>query len=81
MNIDTTPFRPGHRYRFRPTVGKWSQKFVADYNSHTLRYLRDELGDWKSMGQRVVHHIFQWTGGALECFSAAQLRDFDVREM
>ncbi|MCR4819359.1 MAG: hypothetical protein K5841_10420 [Fretibacterium sp.] len=66
-------FKRGARYRFRPKPGKYTQKpCVAEYHTRTLVYLKDAPGD------RMVHHIFQWRGGALECFSDVQLEDYTV---
>ena len=74
-------FTPGKSYRFRPKPGKYTQMLAAvSVHTRTLTYLRDELGDWRPRGKRVVLHVFQWRGGALECFTDEQAADFIITE-
>ncbi len=70
-------FQPGMRYRFRPRPGKYTQTPAAlEYHTRTLIYLWDARGD-----RRVVHHVFQWKGGALECFTDTQAGDYLITEV
>ena len=74
-------FQPGTRYRFRPRPGKYTQTPAAlEYHTRTLIFIRDKRGAWKSTGQRVIHHIFQWRSGALECFTDEQAGDYLITE-
>ncbi|MBQ9526706.1 MAG: hypothetical protein IJR68_03770 [Fretibacterium sp.] len=71
-------FTPGQRYRFLPKSGtEWHLCSPASKENRilTLRYLRDAKGDGK-----VTHHIFQWRGGALECFTDEQAGDYIITE-
>ena len=73
-------FEPGKWYRFHPESGTGKHlcsPYAKDYNALTLKYLRDELGE-QHRKQRVIHHIFQWRGGALECFTDEQLEDYRI---
>ena len=69
-------FEPGKQYRFQPKSGT-GKHICSPYanmnNTLTLRYLRDAKGDGK-----VTHHIFQWRGGALECFTDGQAEDYRI---
>ncbi len=82
------PFTPGIKYAFYQKLrtniffGKRIEQpsEYSRYATRMLTFLRDERGDWRSTGERVVHHIFQLSGGALECFTNQQLQDFDIKE-
>ena len=80
MSSLTMAFIPGTRYTFackmkRPYLfgRKLEPSKFADNATRTLTYLRDCKGDGK-----VIHHIFQWGGGALECFTDEQTRDYVI---
>jgi hypothetical protein len=49
----------------------------ADSATRTLKYLRDEYGA-HCWDYRVIHHIFQTEGGALECFTDWQIADYVI---
>lgn len=70
-------FQSGTRYRFHPKPGKYTQTPAAVIaHTQTLTYLRDVRGD-----HRVVHHVFQWRCGALECFTDVQTGDYLITEV
>lgn len=80
MHSQTMPFIRGKQYQFSykmKTPYFFGKKFdpskFADNATRTLTYLRDCKGDGK-----VIHHIFQWKGGALECFTDEQMEDFII---
>lgn len=72
MSSQTQPFVPGTKYRFTPKLRSSiifgnKVEHPSEYSKHaarTLTYLRDVKGAGK-----VIHHVFQWKGGALECFT------------
>jgi len=85
MSALTMAFIPGVRYTFAcklKTPYLFGKKLEpSEYSRHatrTLTYLRDEYGDWRSTGQRVIHHLFQLEGGALECFTDEQAGDYVI---
>lgn len=85
MSTFTMAFIPGTRYQFSykmKTPYFFGKKFdPSGFSRHaprTLTYLRDECGDRRATGQRVIHHIFQWRGGALECFTDEQAGDYVI---
>ena len=80
MSALTMAFIPGTRYTFSykmKTPYFFGKKFAPSefsrYATRTLTYLRDCKGDGK-----VIHHIFQWRGGALECFTDEQTGDYVI---
>lgn len=77
MSKLTIAFIPGTRYQFRPKRGTPNS---ADYHTRVLTFIRDELGD-RQILSRVIHHIFQLTGGALECFTDVQAGDFVITKI
>ena len=85
MSALTMAFIPGTRYTFACKMKspylfgrKIDPSKFADNATRTLTYLRDECGDRRATGQRVIHHIFQWRGGALECFTDEQAGDYVI---
>ena len=86
MSALTMAFVPGAKYTFCPKLRSsvfFGRKIEhpSEYSNHaarTLTFLRDECGDRRSTGQRVIHHIFQWRGGALECFTDEQAGDYVI---
>ena len=85
MSSLTMAFIPGTRYTFACKMKspylfgrKIDPSKFADNATRTLTYLRDECGDRRATGQRVIHHIFQWRGGALECFTDEQAGDYVI---
>ena len=67
-------FEPGKWYRFHPGTGKHPSS-PWEHHVLTLKYLRDKHGD-----HRTIFHIFQWRGGALECFTDVQAGDYHITE-
>lgn len=85
MNSQTMAFIRGTRYTFACKMKspylfgkKIDPSKFADNAPRTLTYLRDEYGDRRSTGQRVIHHIFQLRGGALESFTDEQAGDYVI---
>lgn len=85
MSSLTMAFIPGTRYTFACKMKspylfgrKIDPSKFADNATRTLTYLRDEMGAWRSTGERTIFHIFQWEGGALESFTDEQMRDYVV---
>ena len=68
MSALTMAFVPGVKYRFTqklrsnvifgPRIEQPSE--YSNHAARTLTFLRDECGDRRATGQRVIHHIFQW---------------------
>lgn len=80
MSVLTMAFIPGTRYTFACKMKspylfgrKIDPSKFADNATRTLTYLRDAKGDGK-----VIHHIFQLRGGALECFTDEQAGDYVI---
>ncbi|MBR1660289.1 MAG: hypothetical protein IJ705_08225 [Oscillospiraceae bacterium] len=72
-------FEPGQRYQFLPIAGTGKHlcsPYAMGYNTLTLKYLRDAKGEGKT-----THHIFQWRGGALECFTDEQAGDYLITKI
>ena len=86
MSAFTMAFVPGVKYRFCPKLrssvifGKevTQPSKYSDHAARTLTFLRDECGDRRSTGQRVIHHIFQLRGWALESFTDEQAGDYVI---
>ncbi len=79
MSAFTMAFVPGKEYRFQlKTYTHKAPPQNINLNCKFLTYLRDEHGGWRSTGDRVIHHLFKWRGGALESFTDEQLRDWNV---
>lgn len=81
MSTFTMAFVSGAKYTFCPKLrssvifGKevTQPSKYSDHAARTLRYLRDAKGAGK-----VIHHLFEWKGGALESFTDWQIKDYIV---
>lgn len=70
----TIPFINGLRYQFQfKPKGRYNSPAAVATQNRTLTFLRDAKEDGK-----VIHHIFQTKGGALECFTDWQINDYII---